>query len=180
MPLAGHDPRARAHAHYRWAQRYASEGRIAQAIPHFGRALCYGERTTGFGEGGETEDDPMVPDTEKVTDLVSFAGLFYVGLPEEDARALASKLVAKWPNQPVDYGQYTRQMPKLQGSFDATMHETHPGLVRSSGIECYMPRCKTTPIEKVDTPDGVHVFCKGHAAVVRDNLEREARQNRRK
>ncbi len=42
MPLAGQEPSARAHAHYRWAQRYASEGRIDQAIPHFGRALHYG------------------------------------------------------------------------------------------------------------------------------------------
>ena len=41
MPLAGHDPRARAHAHYRWAQRYADKGGIGQAIAHFGRALEY-------------------------------------------------------------------------------------------------------------------------------------------
>ena len=47
MPLAGNDARARAHAHYRWAQRYAGEGRIAQAIPHFGRALYYGAPSDG-------------------------------------------------------------------------------------------------------------------------------------
>ena len=47
MPLAGHDPRARAHAHYRWAQRYAGEGRLAHAIPHFGRALHYGGKSDG-------------------------------------------------------------------------------------------------------------------------------------
>jgi hypothetical protein len=48
MPLAGRDPRARAHAHYGWARRYADESRIERAIPHFGRALHYSR--AAFGE----------------------------------------------------------------------------------------------------------------------------------
>ena len=183
MPLAGRDPRQRAHAHYKWAQRYAGEGDTARAIPHFGRALYYGERTHGFGRGGNDDDDDqgtdqIVPDDEKVTDLVSFAGLFYVDLPKEEAKALASELVAEWPDQPTDYYQYSRQIPKLQDKFDAIMHEKRPAITRSSGVNCYSRGCRNTPMEKLDTPDGPQVFCKTHAAIVRDNLERASRPKR--
>jgi hypothetical protein len=187
MPLAGRDPSDRAHAHYRWAQRYADEGDIERAIPHFGRALYYGERTNGgngangasslFGTGEEDDGtDTTVPNAQKVTDLVSFAGLFYVDLPEEEARALASELVAKCPA--VGYTWYSTQMPNLQKGFDDLMHEKHPDITRSSGVYCYYPRCQTTPMEKLNTPDGDQVFCRRHAADVRYNAERTARQKR--
>jgi hypothetical protein len=171
MPLAGTEPGRRAHAHYRWAQRYAGAGNLDRAIPHFGRALYYGEAASSFGPNGDEDDRntaPIFPDREKVGDLVSFAGLFYVDLPPDEARALASALVAALPDGPVDYRGYDRQIPKLQESFEALMRQRE--LPRSSGIGCYWPRCKTTPIEKLNTPDGAQVFCKNHAAVVRDNL----------
>lgn len=183
MPLAGTEPGRRAYAHYKWAQRYASAGNLGHAIPHFGRALYYGEgakrAASYFGPNGDEDDHTTVrifPDHEKVKDLVSFAGLFYVDLPQEEARTLASALVAALPDDPVDYRGYDRQMPKLQESFEALMRERE--LPRSSGITCYWPRCKTTPIEKLDTPDGVQVFCKNHATVVLDNLERQSRGSR--
>jgi hypothetical protein len=54
MPRAGTLPDDRAKAHYRWAQRYAAKGRLAQAIPHFGRALYY-SRSAQSEFGGRNE-----------------------------------------------------------------------------------------------------------------------------
>ncbi len=132
-------------------------------------------RPTHFGanDEGDEDDTTKVPDSEKVDDLVSFAGLFYIDLPHDQARALASALVAAWPKEPVDYSAYDRQMPRLQAHFETLMRQRE--IPRASGIVCYKPGCKTTPIVQLDTPDGVQPFCRHHAAVVRDNLARSAR-----
>lgn len=49
MPPAGHRPESRAHAHYKWAERYAQEGDVRRSQAHFGRALEY----TRFGGDDE-------------------------------------------------------------------------------------------------------------------------------
>ena len=53
MPRAGTDRKARAQAHFRWAQRHTHTGSIDQAVAHFGRALEYSssslDRRPGFG-----------------------------------------------------------------------------------------------------------------------------------
>jgi hypothetical protein len=50
MPLAGQLAEDRAHAHYRWAERYHGYGDHKKAAAHFGRALDYSYDTT-FGDG---------------------------------------------------------------------------------------------------------------------------------
>ena len=42
MPPVDRDPLGRAYAHYRWAERYAREGRSGKARAHISRALHYG------------------------------------------------------------------------------------------------------------------------------------------
>jgi hypothetical protein len=42
MPLVGSNPRARANAHIRWAERYNERGDHAKAAAHVSRALAYG------------------------------------------------------------------------------------------------------------------------------------------
>jgi hypothetical protein len=128
---------------------------------------------TYFGANDDDSAVPTFPDGEKVDDLVSFAGLFYVDLPRDQARALASALVAAWPEGPVDYSGYDRQMPRLQARFETLMRQRE--IPRASGIVCYKPGCKTTPIVLLDTPHGAQAFCRHHAVVVRDNLSRSAR-----
>jgi hypothetical protein len=48
MPLAGQLAEDRAHAHYRWAERYHGYGDHKKAAAHFGRALDYSDDTS-FG-----------------------------------------------------------------------------------------------------------------------------------
>ena len=49
MPPVGSDRDARAHAHYKWAERYARAGDTSRSRAHFGRALDY----TFFGGNDE-------------------------------------------------------------------------------------------------------------------------------
>ena len=73
MPLAGTNPEARAHAHYRWAQRYAEKGgRTHQAIAHFGRALEY----TRFG----AHDDRL----KSYDEMIETYDHFYVGTADDN------------------------------------------------------------------------------------------------
>jgi hypothetical protein len=149
---------------------------LAPAQKREQRERARARAATYFGANDEHEENsavPTFPDGEKVDDLVSFAGLFYVDLPRDQARALASALVAAWPEEPVDYSGYDRQMPRLQARFEALMRQRE--IPRASGIVCYKPGCKTTPIVLLDTPHGAQAFCRHHAAVVRDNLSRSAR-----
>ena len=48
MPLAGQLAEDRAHAHYRWAERYHGYGDHKKAAAHFGRALDYSDEAS-FG-----------------------------------------------------------------------------------------------------------------------------------
>lgn len=68
MPLAGPSPIRRANMHHRCAQRYARDGNLEKAIPHFGRALDYSRvglisTNTRFGArgvGDELYDSQML------------------------------------------------------------------------------------------------------------------------
>ena len=48
MPIAGPLAEDRAHAHYRWAERYHGYGDHKKAAAHFGRALDYSDEAS-FG-----------------------------------------------------------------------------------------------------------------------------------
>lgn len=48
MPVAGPLAEGRAHAHYRWAERYNDNGDHEKAAAHFGRALDYSDEAS-FG-----------------------------------------------------------------------------------------------------------------------------------
>lgn len=51
MPIAGQNSASRARAHIRWAARYNELGDVGRAHAHFGRALEYDRRSSGFGSG---------------------------------------------------------------------------------------------------------------------------------
>jgi hypothetical protein len=61
MPAAGPLAEDRAHAHYRWAERYHSYGDHEKAAAHFGRALEYSYNASFGGKKRKTEEvDPDV------------------------------------------------------------------------------------------------------------------------
>lgn len=75
MPVAGNNPRARANAHLRWAERYHSEGRSAKAMAHFGRGLDY-ESMLRFGTNEPSASEfvefiSFVPNREQLGTLLA-------------------------------------------------------------------------------------------------------------
>lgn len=83
MPVVGSNPRARANAHLRWAERYNASGDHAKAAAHVSRALAYGSATAdgkrhGFKFGGPLAS-PVIPVSAALAAFLPSAAARIVG-----------------------------------------------------------------------------------------------------
>jgi hypothetical protein len=85
MPIVGSEPAKRAHAHYRWAKRYAAERDEPASLDHLRRAIHYTTSGQRFGGGGiERGNLQLDPKLETWDTMVGKYHTFSVRVRNED------------------------------------------------------------------------------------------------